>query len=301
MVVKTIVIVLSLIFLISCGEGIVTVDESNYEQKIVVEGYLYPEKKVTRIRISRNLPISVNIFRPDLIIDDATVTLTDLSGDVPVTHPLFYHPDSLSYMYIGNDLHIEYGGIYRLDIQAKIDGKDLSTSSVTKVPYHGFNIIDSLSTDSIFFYQKDNQGNVLKPRIVYQRSVETDFYAFSIVALDASASTFIYDHPWVRGIEEKDVIENLHDLRFSRDTIFNTPEAAGYTIWNIEYFHTLFYGWYRITCYAGDTNFKDYFLTHANVMEFDGNLHEPKFHFEGDGIGVFGSAITETRYIKILP
>jgi hypothetical protein len=250
MIIRSILIFLSLIFIISCGEGIITVDESNYEQKIVVEGYLYPEKRVSRIRISRNLPINVNVF---------------------------------------------------LDVQATIDGKELSTSSVTKVPFRGFNVIDSLSTDSIYFYQKDNQGKVLKPRIVYQRSVDTDFYAFSIVALDASASTFIYDHPWVRGIEEQDVIENLHELRFSRDTIFNTPETPGYTILNIEYFHTLFYGWYRITCYAGDANFKDYFLTHANVMEFDGNLHEPKFHFEGDGIGVFGSAIVETRYIKILP
>ena len=36
------------------------------------------------------------------------------------------------------------------------------------------------------------------------------------------------------------------------------------------------------------------------VKEIDGNYHEPAFHFEGDGIGVFGSAIADTAYFWIL-
>jgi hypothetical protein len=301
MYIKITLFVLSLFFIMACGEGIVTIDESNYEPKIVVEGYLYPDKPVSGIRITRNLPVNTNVFRNDLILWDAKVSLTDLTNDPDIRYELTFLAESLYYKYTGNDLYIKHGSSYRLDVAAKIDGTELYTSSTTTVPLKGFRILDSLSTDSIYFYQKDKMGNVLKPTLVFQRSEANDFYAFSIVALDATPTTFIYDHPWVRDINEEDVIENLDDLKFSRETIFNTPEAIGNSTLYIEYFHTLFYGRYRITGYAGDKNFKDYFFTHANVMEIDGNLHEPKFHFQGDGIGVCGSAITDTLYFKILP
>jgi len=36
------------------------------------------------------------------------------------------------------------------------------------------------------------------------------------------------------------------------------------------------------------------------VQEIDGNLHEPAFHIEGDGIGVFGAAVADTAYFEIV-
>ena len=35
------------------------------------------------------------------------------------------------------------------------------------------------------------------------------------------------------------------------------------------------------------------------VQEIDGNFHEPVFHIDGDGIGVFGSAVTDTVYFSV--
>ena len=64
---------------------------------------------------------------------------------------------------------------------------------------------------------------------------------------------------------------------------------------------TWFFGHYRAILYAGDINFKHYYLTHGNVQDIDGNLNEPKFHINGDGIGVFGSAAVDTVYFEILP
>jgi hypothetical protein len=52
--------------------------------------------------------------------------------------------------------------------------------------------------------------------------------------------------------------------------------------------------------YAFDKNYKDFLITHDQVQEIDGNFHEPEFHFEGDGIGVFGSAIADTVQITVL-
>jgi hypothetical protein len=292
-------LLLALGFLFACGEGIVTVDESNYEAKIVIQGYLYPNKKVSGIRIMRNIPVKTDIFRNDLIIWNADVSLTDISNNNE-NYQLTFNPESLFYQYNGSDLNIDYGGQYRLDVAATIDDKLLRTNSVTAVPLQGFGIIDSLSSDSLFFNKRGNNGDLIKAKLVFSRSAKTEFYAFSFVALDATTSSFIYDHPFVYNFDENDVRENFDDLRFSHDTIFNTSETSGTTVLTIENYHTLFYGWYRVIAYAGDKNFKDYYLTHANVQEMDGNLHEPKFHFEGDGIGVFGSAIVDTLYFKIL-
>ena len=65
-------------------------------------------------------------------------------------------------------------------------------------------------------------------------------------------------------------------------------------IQDINWLDTWFYGNYRVVMYAGDRNFKDYFITINQLQEMDGNYHEPKMYFEGDGIGIFGSFIADT-------
>ena len=41
------------------------------------------------------------------------------------------------------------------------------------------------------------------------------------------------------------------------------------------------------------------FQTYKNVQEFDGNFHEPRINIQGDGIGIFGSAIADTVFLKV--
>jgi len=291
-------IMIVFILLENCGEGVVTVDKSNYEPKIVIEGYLYPDSPVSGIRLTRNIPLNQNIDISTLVLTNARAEITDLSQQT--IYQLTFNGDSAYYEYTEIDLQIRAGGSYRLDISARIDGVDLSATSVTTVPQTGFSIIDSASTSSLIFGQRDLLGYA-KPRILFDRSVQTDYYAFSIVALDASVDNFIYDiHPWGGNIKEKDVMENMDDFKHSHDTVFNTPLTASSQEWMIEWFHLWFYSRYRIIGYAGDKNMKNYYLTHANVQEMDGNLHEPAFNIEGDGIGVFGSAIADTFYFEVL-
>jgi hypothetical protein len=61
-----------------------------------------------------------------------------------------------------------------------------------------------------------------------------------------------------------------------------------------------FYDDYEIIMYAADKNYKDFFITYQNVVELDGNFHEPKFNIEGDGIGVFGSIIADTVSCRVI-
>jgi Domain of unknown function (DUF4249) len=297
------IIILGLtLLLMACGEGEVTIDQNKYEAKIVIDGYLYPNQQVDRIKITRNLPIGVNIARSELAISDAVVVITDLNVTPNESHSLSFNADSLYYFDDGNNLVVQHGGEYRIEVQATIEGKVLEASSTTKVPLAGFRIFDSVSTSQISFTDISQSGTLPRPVIYFDRSDQTDFYAFSILAMDADTLSFIYDvHPWGGNIELKDVKENFDTFRKSHDTIFNTPIVADTTSWTVEWFHMWFMGRYRIIAYAGDNNMKDYYLTHANVVETDGNLHEPEMNITGDGIGIFGSAIADTFYFDLLP
>jgi hypothetical protein len=291
-------LLIGLLVLSSCGEGIVTVDEANYEPKIVIEGYLYPNHPVKNILLTRNLPLNKSIDPSTIILADAEVRITDL-GIMTTIYPLTFNPDSGYFEYTGSELQIQHGSSYRLNVTATIDGQELQAESTTKVPLPGFTIDDSASTPSIVF-GKSNFLGFKKPHLYFSRSQQTDFYAFSIVAMDASVDNFIYDiHPWGGNIKEKDVIEFLDDFTYSHDTVFNTPLTADTQKWVVEWFHLWFYSRYRIIGYAGDENLKNYYLTHANVQEIDGNLHEPAFNIDGDGIGIFGSAIADTFFLEI--
>ncbi len=292
---------LSLI-LMACGEGEVTIDYSKYEPKIVIEGYLYPNQQVDRIKITRNLPLNTNIAKEELPISNAEVVITDINVNPNESYTLSFNQDSLYYYDSGNNLTIKYGWEYRLDVQATVEGKLLTASSTTKTPLAGFTIYDSVSTQQISFSDITQSGTLPRPIVYFNRSDQTDFYAFSILAVDASLNSFIYDiHPFAGNIKREDVEENFDTFRRSHDTIFNTPQVSDTTQWVVEWYHMWFFGQYRIIAYAGDNNMKNYYLTHANVFEIDGNLHEPDLNIEGDGIGIFGSAIADTLYFNLLP
>lgn len=290
----------TLLSLYSCGQGTVEVNDQNFEPKIVLEAYIYPGLPVQNIRITRNIPLNTQIQRDALIIDDAAVLLTDLAAERD--YDLVFDDNSQAWRYPGTDLQIRNGQSYKLSVSARIDGRDLQASSVTRVPQAGFRIIQEESTDSIGYHEFGPGLRLLKPTITFRRSPGTDFYAFSIVAEEADLKTFIYPprNPYVfPDWDEKDVEENFYDLIYSSDEIFNASREAGTMSRQLEWFHVMFFGRYRVIAYAGDQNMKDFYLSYRNVYEMDGNLHEPVFHIAGDGIGVFGSAITDTTWFYV--
>jgi hypothetical protein len=291
---------ITILLFTACGKDPVSINPE-YIQKIVINAFLYPGQKVDKIRVNRNWPLNVMVEYEKLVINDAYVFITDIINNPDIPYRLAFNTDSNYYYYDGNDFIVQYGGEYKMDVSARIDGKELAASSITEVPLEGFKIIDSLSTDSIYFFNTIYTNGYHNPVVTFQRSRDTDFYVFSIAALDASLETFIYDHPWLAGeIKEKDLIENFNNFKFSHECIFNTPLDGGITSFEILKYHTWFYGRYRLIAYAGDKNYKDYYLTHADVQEMDGNFHEPVLHVDGDGVGVFGSVIADTLYYEVL-
>ena len=160
-------------------------------------------------------------------------------------------------------------------------------------------IIDELTTNqSIFYREKDSSGEVKNITITFVPSFGTNFYAFSMVSLNASDSSFIYNNPYVE-VKTKDVIEELDRFKYQMRWLQNINSLGTSIKYDLDWINFWFYGDYRIIVYACDENFRLYVQTYKIVQEFDGNFHEPRINIQGDGIGIFGSAVADTVYLRI--
>ena len=285
----------------ACGEGVVSVTNESYESKIAIEGFLVPHQPVTKIRVARNFPIDANLRSFELLLPNAEVKLIDESSgrEYQLTfHRSRFDFDSNYFEYQGDDLIIECGKSYTLEVTATIDGQQRYTRATTTVPQEGFRIVQ-VNYDSLVYRQRGENGEVLTFELIIERSPGTTFYINTVRALDASSATFVYDNPFAR-LEPKEVDEDLDDFVYYYDWLQDTPATAGQSRVDVFWFALWFYGRYEIITYAADRNYKEFLQTYNDVQEPDGNFHEPKFHFDGDGIGVFGSLIADTVYVKVL-
>ena len=290
----------NLLFFTACGKTSVEIDESTYEPKIVINGFLYPQKRPTRIFITRNFPVGTTIDKEKIALTDADVSITDLSdGSV---HPLVFNRSIGYFEYPDTDWQIACGQSYRLRVTAPIDGQTLSAASTTTVPDRGLQIDRQQSIyGDLYYRQKDEQGRLISPRVAYRQSPKAAFYLLSISGLEASVENFIYENPVGQDIR-KALEEGMHIEDFQYRAKWTRPENIlnGLSVMEVNWYMIWFYGRYRLILYAGDRNFYHFYTTHRNVQEPDGNLHQPLFDIEGDGIGVFGSAVTDTVYLNIL-
>lgn len=282
----------------SCGESVVEIGQNTYSPKIVIDGFIFPGNKVENIRITRNIPLNTKLEPEQVVLFSADVKIKDLqTGNI---YQLFFNQNTFAFEYNGNDLIIDYDKFYKLSVSAYVDGKLLQASSVTKTPAKGFKIIDSESyIDTIQYLEKDESGNDKQLFVKFSPSLGTQYYAISIIALEASIENFIYDNPYFE-IEEKDLEKELDRYKYQFKWLQNVNSTSSSIEYKIEWLDTWFYSNYRMIIYAADENYRLFAQTHKNVQEFDGNFHEPRMNIDGDGIGLFGSAITDTVYFKII-
>jgi hypothetical protein len=304
---KYFMLILAPILLFSCGDAVVDLDTDNYEPKIVMEGYIYPEQPVTNIRISRNLPLGGTINLNDVFLEDATVSITDLRTGT--SYPLTYTDfPSFTYINAGIPLIIQYNQSYRLDVSATIDNQQLSASSITTVPGEGFGIDRGQSfLGPLTYNAKDENDESRFITIQFNRAENVGFYILSIISevpQEDLLDSLILDN--LVGLERKDIeeaddpAESLRNLAIEEEFLINLPETNGTSVIEVPWLDQWFYGGYRGVLYAGDQNFKDYYLTHGSVQAIDGNLNEPIFHIDGDGIGVFAGVVTDTVFWEII-
>jgi len=285
---------LALLAMAGCGKGEVDITGATYVPKIVIDGTLMPGKPVNDILLSRNVPLDASADLSALTLATAQATITDSAGTV---YPLLY--DSADQDFENFGIHVQYGATYRLDVTATIDSRMLSAWATTTVPDQGFSLILSKSRlDTLSYRQRDSAGTLLNFSVTFQRTPGHEFYVLSVDAMDADTSTFIYDNAFY-DFDAGDVIDNFDELASGFNWIQNAPPGPGESNMEVFWFHVNFYGDYRSVVYAGDRNFRDFFVTQENVQEIDGNFHEPTLHIEGDGIGYFGSALADTVYFTV--
>ena len=292
--------------LISCGEPRIVASKGDPEPMIAIQGYLLPQQPVN-VLITRNFALdpSVSISKFDLLIEDASVVLEDLSQGA--SYPLAYNPDTIVYEYAGDeDLSIVHGSTYRLQVEATVGGQLLQASTTTTVPRPGFAVIEAQSRLGPLRYREregGDDGELQNFEIAFRRSPGIDFYVLSIKALDASASTYIYDNSFTKN-DSSDVRFFFRELvtayEWGQSLPTDPDQEPVISTQSIRWRALQFYGRYRAIIYAADQNFKDFFLTHSTTQELDGNFHAPAFHIEGDGVGVFGSAIADTVFFEVL-
>lgn len=293
-----IIILIFLMLFYSCGESVVEIGEGTYIPKIVMEGYISPGQKVKDIKITRNFPLNSRPDAKSLLLADADVKLTDLQ--INKEYQLTFNPQRFSFEYNGTDLSIGYEKSYKISIKALVNGKSLNASSVTKTPGKGFKIIREESMlDSMKYYQKDLTGNVQQFKLAFAPSPGNGFYGISIVALEATLESFVFDNPFVQ-VKMDDLKKNFDRYKYQSKWLQNVKSDETRINYNIEWLDTWFYGKYRLIIYAGDENYRLFMLTYRGVQEFDGNFHEPRLNIAGDGIGIFGSVIADTVYFKVL-
>ncbi|OGU55340.1 MAG: hypothetical protein A2V66_03955 [Ignavibacteria bacterium RBG_13_36_8] len=272
----------------SCGDPVVDINETVYTSKIAVNGFLYPNEPVKDIFITRNFEINTPI-------DTTTLFLTPQTNAAVVKiNDILLQFDQATKTYFNNNINVEYGTTYRLDIEAVVDGIQLNTYCYTTTPNEGFRVLDN-DLDTLKYRQSDIMINFFP-------SPGTTFYVFSIIADSASYDNFITNNPLLPNYPEDEFNLNYNSFRFQWNMLLNINSYSQDPIeFQIRDFDTWFYSSYKVIVYAGDENFKDYFLTAKRVQQFDGNFIEPEFHFAGDGIGVFGSAIRDTVTFTLIP
>ena len=122
-IIKISISILATLLLWGCGKTSVTIDERTYEPKIVIIGYLYPERPISNIQITRNFPVGTTIDKNQITLSDANVILTDIASNAG--YELTYNPVTFAFEYTEDDLEIDYGKSYRLAGNSIITKKSL--------------------------------------------------------------------------------------------------------------------------------------------------------------------------------
>lgn len=289
-----------MIALYGCGEGEFAVSNTSYEPRLVIEGLLVPGERVENIRITRNFRVDAQIQANALVPADIKATLTDeesgrayalsMRDAALVDDRLFY--------YEGDDLEIEHGQSYTLQVQATVEGQKLEARATTTVPARGFRIA-GVNREQMTYRPLDERGEPINFSVEIERSPSSRFYLMTVRPVVATSANFVYDNPFTEQ-KPSEVEEDIDDFSFDWDWIQNTPRGAGKSTIEVFWFFLWFYGEHEVVVYAADSNYASFIQTHGEVQEADGNFHEPKFAIQGDGIGYFGSALVDSVRLRVL-
>jgi len=290
---------LLLALIVSCGKTSVTIDSSTYQPKIVINALLEPGKTIGGIKLTRNFPVGESVDINASNLTDAVALIRDESTGLE--YSLSFDPVSATFYEAGGSLKIEHNQTYSISVQAEIDGKSLQASAETTTPGNTFSIDPALSVPAVIQYRNlVVNGQSVLPVVVYNLTEGVGLYALSIQSLDGDSSSFITDNPF--GLKLEDLSpQQFHEIHFAAEWDLFESRTSGQASLEIFWYQFWFYGAYQCVLYGGDRNYWHFIQTYGNVQDVDGNLREPLMYIEGDGIGLFGSAVRDTISFQLKP
>ncbi|HET6567936.1 MAG TPA: DUF4249 family protein [Rhodothermales bacterium] len=270
-----------------------------FDQQIVVEGYLIAGEPFGPIRVSRTAPLDATYDPADLAVRDAAVEvqMLDASGQVAARYP--FTRAGFGVYLTPSQVTVRPEATYRLFVT--IPGRSTPVTAQTTVPaaIH----VRYASADSLV-YQGPEQ---LEVQIAGKSASERQrVFVFTTEALSPFADNLT---PFARALYDNGDVE-LQDLRTGSSPLLN---EANYRVVDdntiavqLPWIAISFYGFNRLFISVVDDNYYDFRRT-ADVQQGGSTLAPGEIpnvldHVDG-GTGVFGSlARASTRlYVKRPP
>lgn len=173
-VIKSFLLILTIVTITLSCEKEITVDLPEYENKIVVEGWIEKDDYATLFLTESSsyfAHYTEDTFM-EMVIMDAFVTVSDLSGAIDTLTIGMDTTLAFPIRYKGSKIKGEYGGIYQLKIIAK--NKTLSATTTIPQPF---------TIDSVYYAEQDAQykKGVLRMKFTDEPGVNNYYRFFSMI------------------------------------------------------------------------------------------------------------------------
>lgn len=265
---KIVYLIITLIF-ISCDQD----PEFNYQEDLILQGYLIVGEPINDISLRRTLPLNVAYNAEQSTVSDANIIISDGINNYELT----FNPETLKYEYLG-DFVVQEEVEYTIEVTTP-DNRTLTGTTKTPVQNEWVQLletplyfpIDSLNppnTDRIFWDNKKvNQQSVT----LTVKCLDTLNYGIYLDPPTMELNRRI-ERPWRSDFDFLDPVEFVV-----------LPGSAESTpvVWS----SFKFYGLHELAVYSNDFNWSRW-----SIQYYRQEYIELLSSIEGDGYGVFGSA-----------
>lgn len=273
------------LMLVSCGDPVPT----DYEQELMVEGFVFVGEPIRDIRVLRTLPITDTFRFVDAAVRDAQVRIT--ANGVPLS--VEYVPDSLGGTYRVIDIQYRAIAGVTYDIEVVALGKKLTATTTTPAPFEWIQAPkDTLPYPGRLFELTRNDSLDVSwtpvagvgQYIVAVECVDTLGYGEYVTPSTVDTN---------RRIRDQDRFDNgtliaSERVRFGFSILPRAP-----TVWSVF----KWFGKQEIRVYAGDQAFQEWFrmVGFGRRSSYDYRLSNVK-----GGLGTWGSAsvIRKASFLK---
>lgn len=282
----------SLLFVISSCESY---NQDDYEEYVVVEGYVTAGERLPDIFVSTTLPSDSTYNFDDSLIRNAIVqvTLLDEDGD-PVE--VFEYAENLerpgTYSPIIQSYRAEPLTTYRLDVV--FEDRPEQIRAFTTVPDQ-VQVINDIP-ESVVYQSEEQLEIILDP--LQQTSDGQSVFVFNTISLDPAIESLT---PFYLSVVEDDEDVDISEYVRNSSGLINEgnfdPQPDGTILLRFPWIGVAFYGENLVVTLAVDKNLAD--VIRSQEVQLGGSTLSPGeipnllYNIEG-GIGVFGSMTADT-------